>query len=120
MNNHPAIFIHRNHFVDDNTRIFTDYLGRKIRLNTERLAHLFEHPEMVGQIHRIEETLANPQIIIATPLDETVHVYHRYYEITPVTSKYLQVVVKLLQEDAFILTAFFSKRQKRGNIVWQA
>jgi hypothetical protein len=106
--------------MSDDTRIFTDYQGRKIRLNGERLAHLLEHPEMVGQLHRLDETLANPQIIIATSLDKSVYVYHRYYEITPVTSKYLQVVVKLLIDDAFILTAFFSKRQKKGDIVWQA
>ena len=106
--------------MSDDTRIFMDYQGRKIRLNTERLSHLLEHPEMVGQLHRIEETLANPQIIISTSLDDSVHVYHRYYEITPVTSKYLQVVVKLLIDDAFILTAFFSNRQKRGDMVWQA
>ena len=106
--------------MSDDTHIFTDYRGRKIRLNTERLSHLLEHPEMVGQLHRIEETLANPQIIIATSLDDSVHVYHRYYETTPVTSKYLQVVVKLLIDDAFILTAFFSNRQKKGDMIWQA
>ena len=73
---------------------------------------------MVGQFERIQETIQMPQLVVTTIADETVQVYHRYYEITPVTSKFLLVVVKVLKDDAFVLTAFFSKREKKGNVRW--
>ena len=106
--------------MNDETIILIDYKGREIRLTTERRGHIFEHPEMVEQFERIRDTIREPEVIVATTADETVHVYHRYYETTPVTSKYLLVAVKLLEEDAFVLTAFLSSRQKKGKIIWQA
>ena len=102
------------------TILFPDYQGRTVRFTKERQEHVLEHREMVGQFERIRETVKSPELVVATRLDESVHVYHRFYDTTPVTSKYLQVAVKLLEEDAFILTAFYSSRQKRGETVWQA
>ncbi|MEZ4709711.1 MAG: PBECR2 nuclease fold domain-containing protein [Caldilineaceae bacterium] len=104
----------------DDTWIFQDHTGRNIRLTQERHDHLLEHPEMSGQVTRIQETLENPQIIVATVADQTVHVYHRHYASTPVTSKYLLVAIKIEFDDAFVLTAFFSSRQKKGVTVWKA
>jgi hypothetical protein len=102
----------------NHTPRFTDYLGRPIRLTEERLAHLLEHPEMAGQLPHIQETLSQPELVVSTTADQTVFVYHRYYESTPVTSKFLLVVVKYMAEDAFVLTAFFSNRQKKGRAIW--
>jgi hypothetical protein len=97
----------------------TDYSGRKIRLTQERLHHLLQHPEMQGQVDRLEETLAQPEFVVSTVVDPSVLVYHRHYQTTPVTSKFLLVVVKQSAHDAFVLTAFFSNRRKKGTIVWQ-
>ncbi len=74
---------------------------------------------MDGQIGRIIQTLERPELVIATEADPTVQVYHRYFETTPVTSKFLLVGAKLLENDAFVLTAFFSRREKRGTTVWK-
>lgn len=98
--------------------LYADHRGRKIRLTDERRDHILEHPEMATQIDRIGETLTSPERIIATHLDENVHVYHRYYDKTPVTSKYLHVAVKITPDDAFIVTAYFSNRIKRGVEIW--
>jgi hypothetical protein len=106
--------------VNDDTLILTDHTGRALRLTAERLAHILEHPELNDQLVWIRETLQTPMFVVATEADETVHVYHRWYATTPVTSKYLLVVVKVLETDAFVLTAFFSSRQKKGNTIWQA
>ena len=103
----------------DDFQTFTDHKGRQIRLTNERWEHILSHSEMVNQQERIIETLTQPELIVATVKDESVHVYHRFYEQTPVTSKYLLVSVKILPEDAFILTAFFSNRVKKGNVLWQ-
>lgn len=104
--------------MSDDTLILIDHTGREIRLTAERRDHILEHPEMAEQFERIQETIKSPETIIATTADDTVHVYHRYYETTPVTSKFLLVAVKLLEDDAFVLTAFFSRREKKGTIVW--
>jgi len=75
---------------------------------------------MENQFDRIVETVKSPETIVATKADETVHVYQRYYETTPVTSKFLLVSVKMLEDDAFVLTAFFSRREKKGTVIWTA
>ncbi|MEZ4727004.1 MAG: hypothetical protein R3E79_07715 [Caldilineaceae bacterium] len=106
--------------MEDETTTLIDYQGRLIRLTAERKEHILEHPEMIGQLTLLEEVLANPELIIATNADSSVHVYHRFYSTTPVTSKYLQVAVKIVEDDAFILTAFFSSRQKKGTSIWTA
>jgi hypothetical protein len=103
--------------VNDET--LTDHQGRVIRLTEERWTHVLEHPEMVGQRARLTETLGEPEVIIATEKDPNVHVYHRLYERTPVTRKYLVVAVKVLDEGAFVLTAYFTSRIRRGTVVWQ-
>jgi hypothetical protein len=75
---------------------------------------------MAGQFERIGETLAQPELVIVTTTDASVHIYHRHYQQTPVTSKFLLVAVKWVNADAFVLTAFFSSRRKKGAMIWQA
>ncbi len=102
------------------TIILIDHEGREIRLTPERRDHILEHPEMAEQFERIQETVKTPELVIATTADDAVHVYHRYYETTPVTSKFLLVAVKMVEDDAFVLTAFFSRREKKGTVIWTA
>lgn len=106
--------------MSDDTILLTDYNDRTIRLTDERRIHILDNPEMAEQLERIRETIKTPEVVIATDADKTVQVYHRYYETTPVTSKFLLVVVKLLTDDAFVLTAFFSRREKKSVLVWKA
>jgi len=96
----------------------TDYAERSIRLTDERLDHIREHPEMRDQESRLAETLVAPDTIIASHHDETVHLYHRLYPSTPVTRKHLVVMVKVLAQDAFVITAFFTDREKKGIRIW--
>jgi hypothetical protein len=100
------------------TVILADYQGRPIRLTAERLEHVRKHPEMGGQEEKIAQTLSQPDTVIIGELDESVWHYHRLYERTPVTKKYLLVAVKYLGNDAFVITAFFTDRIKRGKVKW--
>jgi hypothetical protein len=104
--------------AEENTTTFADHEARAIRLTEERRAHILDHPEMAGQLGRVAETLAGPDMVVATSADKTVHVYHKYYAQTPATEKFLLVAVKMLGDDAFVLTAFFSSRQKKGVTLW--
>ncbi len=99
-------------------RILKDHDGCDVRLTDERFAHILEHPEMQNQDARIVETLLSPDSIIASHHDPPVHLSHRLYERTPVTRKYLVVMVKYLESDAFIVTAFFTDQEKKGTRLW--
>ncbi|MHC1635339.1 MAG: PBECR2 nuclease fold domain-containing protein [Candidatus Methanospirareceae archaeon] len=99
---------------------FRDIHNRQIRLTDERQEHIeVDHPEMSGQIDRIQETLLNPDIIVRSRTDPEVELFYRYYDNTPVTEKYLCVVVKVLTEDIFIITAYFTDKIKRGEVLWK-
>lgn len=97
-----------------------DIYGRSIRLTDERQEHIeTDHPEMSRQINKIQDTLLNPDIIIRSRTDADVELFYRYYNNTPITEKYLCVVVKVLVSDFFIITAYFTDTIKRGNILWE-
>ncbi|MDP8238029.1 MAG: hypothetical protein P9X24_02980 [Candidatus Hatepunaea meridiana] len=99
---------------------FNDVLSRRIRLTDERQWHIENtHPEMAGQIDRIEKTLLEPERIVRSITDSDIELFYRYYDITPVTNKYLCVVVKTAISDLFIITAYFTNTAKRGELRWE-
>jgi hypothetical protein len=95
-----------------------DYEGRSIRLTDERLAHILEHPEMVGMEAAIEETLVAPEAVIGSFSDERAHLYYRFYVGTRVGDKYVCVVVKIASNDAFVLTVYLTDKIKKGTQIW--
>jgi hypothetical protein len=102
----------------ERTRGVIDYADRIVRLTNERLRHIHEHPEMVGQERRIREVLRKPDVVYTSHKDASVHVYYRHYPRGPVGSKHLMVAVKILEEDAFVITAFFTDEVKGAEQIW--
>lgn len=99
---------------------FKDVRNRQIRLTDERQEHIEkDHPEMPGQVDKIQKTLSNPDVIVSSRTDPDVELFYRHYDITPVTEKYLCVVVKILAGDMFIITAYFTDTVKRGEVLWE-
>jgi hypothetical protein len=97
-----------------------DLYDRNIRFTGERDEHIeIDHPEMRGQYDKIQETLNNPFIIIKSRTDKNVEMFYKHYKKTPVTEKYLCVVVKTLSNDSFILTVYFTDTIKKGEILWK-
>jgi hypothetical protein len=92
--------------------------GRTIRLTDERIQHIERRQEMAGQEAKIDETVVNPDLVVESQQDPSVHLYHRLYEDTPVSRKYMLVAIKVLSDDAFIVTAFFTDRRKQGVVRW--
>lgn len=74
---------------------------------------------MRGQEERITETLSDPEVVVQSESDDTVRLFHRFYGELPVGDKYLCVVVKYLPGDAFVITAYFTDRLKRGETLWR-
>src|SRR2546426_3705957 len=99
---------------------FQDLRNRSIRLTDERLQHLeTDHLEMVGQTPHIAETLADPDWIVRSRTDSTVELFYKWYSSTPVTAKFLCVVVKALPDDPFMITAYHTDAVKRGEVLWE-
>ena len=100
--------------------IFKDYKGRSIRLSDERVHHLeTQHPEMINQLERISEILMGPDRIVQTRTDESVELFYKRYPITPVSEKFLCVVVKTLLSGSFIITAYYTDTIKKGAVLWE-
>jgi hypothetical protein len=99
-------------------KIFKDYEGRAIRLTDERLAHILEHPEMQGMEERIGETLLRPERVLESLSDPQARLYYRMYVATRVGDKHLCVVVRMADNDAFVLTAYLMSKPAGGRQLW--
>ena len=95
-----------------------DCFGHKVRLTDERLAHILEHAEMKGLGAEIERVLRQPQFVRRSRTDETVRLFYEFYAQTIVNGKWLCVVVKYLEGDAFVVTAYLTDKPKAGEDLW--
>ena len=100
-------------------KTLVDFQGRSVRLTDERRQHILEHPEMAGMESALAETLRDPQLVIRSQTDETATLNYRYYFHTLVGGKWLCVVVRYSDEDAFVLTAYLTDKPKRGEVLWR-
>ena len=82
------------------------------------MGHIREHPEMVGQERRIQEVLQELDVVFTSHRDSSVHIYYRHYARGLVGSKHLMVAVKILEEDGFVIAAFFTDEVKGGEQIW--
>ena len=98
--------------------ILSDYEGRSIRLTDERWRHIEEHPEMMGLRRAVAETLSEPEAVVQSASDPLARLYYRFYHRTMVGGTHLCVVVKVRQNDAFVVTAYLTDRVKKGNVLW--
>ena len=99
-------------------KTITDFQGLAVQLTDERLAHILEHPEMAAMEDAIEETLAHPERVVQSASDEQARLSYRLYNGTLVGDKYLCVVVKVTEGDAFVITAYLTDTIKRGITLW--
>lgn len=116
-----CVFVERNATGESNwmiVRIIHEYRGLDVRLTDERLAHILDHPEMIGIEAAIEETLTSPTLVIESLSDGTAHLYYRFYSGTAVGDKFMCVVVKFKPDDAFVLTAYLTDHPKKGTVIW--
>jgi hypothetical protein len=95
-----------------------DCFGHSVRLTDERMAHILEHPEMKDMGAEIERTLTSPQTVRRSRSDAAVRLYYEFYAQTIVGGKWLCVVVKYLEDDAFVVTAYLTDKTKAGETLW--
>lgn len=95
-----------------------DCFGNQVRLTEERLAHVLEHPEMKNMEAEIEQALRQPQLVRRSRSDEAVRLFYEFYAQTLVGDKWLCVVVKYAESDAFMITAYLTDKPKAGEDLW--
>lgn len=95
-----------------------DCFGHAVRLTAERMAHILEHPEMKEMGAEIERVLATPQTVRRSRSDDAVRLFYEFYARTIVGGKWLCVVVKYLDNDAFVVTAYLTDKPKTGDTLW--
>ena len=74
---------------------------------------------MAEAVSRIAEALAEPDKIVQSVTDDTVELFYKHYPSTPVTSKFLCIVVKVVTNDNFVITACYTDTIKRGERLWR-
>ena len=99
-------------------KTLTDCFGRAVRLTDERLAHILEHPEMAGLAEDLERVLRQPQLVRRSRSDDGVRLFYEFYAQSMVSGKWLCVVVKYSEADAFIITAYLTDKPKAGEDLW--
>jgi len=73
---------------------------------------------MAGTQTAVAETLREPEVVIQSASDPFARLYYRFYHRTIVGGKHLCVVVKVRQNDAFVVTAYLTDRVKKGTVLW--
>lgn len=99
-------------------KFLDDCFGHKVRLTDERLAHILEHAEMAGMAAEVERVLRAPQLVRRSRSDAAVRMYYEFYAQTIVGGKWLCVVVKYVENDAFVVTAYLTDKPKAGEDLW--
>jgi hypothetical protein len=95
-----------------------DCFGRLIRLTDERIAHILQHPEMVGMESEIARVLQAPAEVRLSRSDSTVQLFYEYYTKTRVGGKWLCAVVEYAANDGFVVTAYLTDQLKPGETIW--
>jgi hypothetical protein len=86
-----------------------DKTGKKTHLSKERWNHIRKkHPE-IEDIELIEQTIKNPDKIVQYPFDENIYYFYKYFKNMEPPKQYLLVIIKYLNGEGFIITAYLEK-----------
>src|SRR5437762_3593033 len=66
----------------------------------------------------IERVLLHPQLVRRSRSDHAVRLFYEFYAQTIVGGKWLCVVVKYWENDAFVVTAYLTDKPKTGEDLW--
>lgn len=95
--------------------LIKERFGKKIRLTKERWHHIQErHPEVRPHLNKIKATLQNPDVIIRNRYNPDEKYYHKYFKSL---DNYLIAIAQ--DKKKFVITAFISRKIKRGEILWR-
>ena len=73
---------------------------------------------MAGMEAEIERVLRQPQLVRLSRSDAAVRLFYEFYAQTLVSGKWLCVVVRYGENDAFVVTAYLTDKPKAGEDLW--
>ncbi|MFQ5800095.1 MAG: DUF4258 domain-containing protein [Candidatus Hydrothermarchaeales archaeon] len=76
-----------------------------------------KHPIIKVYEGEVKETLKSPDEIRLSRKDEKVFLFYKRYK--NLGNRYICVLIKRLNGDGFIITAYMADNVKRGKIVWK-
>ena len=82
-----------------------DKTGRKIRLTKNIWSKIRKKHYEIENEELIIEAVSNPDKI--ENYDESIAYYYKYYNNKPLPKRFLLVVVKYLNRDGFVMSAYF-------------
>lgn len=99
----------------------TDFEGQLIRLTARQWGHIVREHDPIERMQRaIRETLEDPQEVRKSRKAPDIgRLYYRWYTDTEKGEKWVCVVVKFLENDAFISTAYLARRIMSGELIWR-
>ena len=105
----------------DHLDTYYDFQGQAIRLTQRQWSHIISRRSyMAGMREAIRGTLQDPEEVRRSRRDpNSVLLYYRRYSNTPAGDKLVCVVVKFLENDAFVLTAYPTTMIKAGELIWR-
>ncbi|MEW5947292.1 MAG: hypothetical protein AB1742_13955 [bacterium] len=91
--------------------------NKNIRLTEPQWFHIrHKHSECDGQTDKMISTITAPDVILHDRREDVYH-YLRHFQETPVTEKFMLTIVRHLNDEGFVITAFFvSKIRLEGKV----
>ena len=70
-------------------------------------------------VFAISETLVLPDTVVQSNSNPNARLYYREYRNTHAGDKYVCVVVIILDDDAFVVSAYLRERVREGTVLWE-
>jgi hypothetical protein len=97
-----------------------DFQGQLIKLTAGQWAHFTVlRPYLIAMEWAVRETLENPEEVRKSERAPHSRLYYRRYTNTVLGDKFMCVVVKFLENDAFISTAYLARKINPGELIWR-
>ncbi len=77
----------------------------------------FKHPIIKRYEKEVKETLEEPDEIRESKKDAKVLLYYKRYK--NLGNRYICVLIKQLNGEGFVVTAYLADKVKRGKVIWQ-
>lgn len=91
-------------------------LGKRIRTTREhwKLISEIKHPIIKGHEKEVKETISDPDEVRQSKKDGSVYLYYR-----KLSKYFVCVLVKHLNSEGFIITAYLADKIKKGDVIWK-
>ena len=91
-------------------------LGKKVRTTESYWMKLVttKHPRMRGREKEVQEALRNAVEVRRSKIDPSVYLYYRKKG-----KHYICAVVKHLNDEGFLITAYLTEELKVGEVIWR-